>query len=178
MGNQPGRIKGKQGKQAASGGGNSFHKILIQDCQGRLRAGRVGVHMQPQPLHQHKIPGVEVASAPVGGGVSEPLADRPARFIGGQFQPLHIDGELFTAEFFRQALGAFRQQVADATPVRNVFKHLRQGIGPAKMEPAVPQPLFLELHGEGDGAARRHGVHAEFIQLVIELQDLFQVVVQ
>ncbi|OQB34948.1 MAG: hypothetical protein BWY09_02497 [Candidatus Hydrogenedentes bacterium ADurb.Bin179] len=119
-----------------------------------------------------------MAAAPVGGGVSEPLADRPSRLVGGQFQSFHVDSEFLASEFLGQAFGAFRQQVADAAPVRNVFKHLRQGIGLAKMEPAVPQPLFLELHGEGDGAARRHGVHAEFIQLVIELQDLFQVVVQ
>ena len=118
-----------------------------------------------------------MTSAAVGHRVTEPLSDSAPRFISGQFQPLRMNREFFSAIFFAQALAALSKLIADTAPMRNVIPDLREVICLSESKAIVPQAFLVRLHRPGNRVGRRDRIHAEFIEFVIPVENLLHVMI-
>ncbi len=154
-------------EQADPRRGDALHQVLHHDRKRGLGAPGRTVHGEAQTLHEHHVAGVEVTAAAVGDRISEPLSHGASRFISGQFQALHVHGKGMPSEFLRQALAPFGEQCADSPPVDYIRYELRDLIDFSKFKAAIPETLLLQFHGEGNGAPKTHGVHAQFVEEMV-----------
>ena len=88
-----------------------------------------------------------------------------------------MHGEVFTAVFFTEALAALGQFVAQPSAVGNILENGRKLVCAAECQTVVPQPLFIGFHGPGDGVGGGNGVHTQFVQKIVPVQNLLQIVV-
>ena len=177
-GEQEAGEEGVGGEQALARGRDGLHQVLEEHGEIGLGLGSLRVGVQTQALHDDQVAAVEVAAAPVGHGVAQALAHRPAGLIGGQLQALGVDGEVLAAVLFRKPLAALGQLVADAPAESNVLPDFGDLFRPAEGQAVVPQPLFVGLHGPGQGVGRRDGVQTQLVQLVVPAQNQGHVVVE
>ena len=177
LGQQKSGEKGVGCEQALPRGGNGLHQILKGHGKVCLGLGGLGVHMQAQSLHNDQVSAVQVAAAPVGHGVAKALSHRPAWLIGRQLQSLGVHGKFLAAVLFGQTAASLGQLIADAPAMGDVLKNLRQIVGFSEFQAVIPQPLFVCLHGPGDGVGGGDGVHAQLVQLIVPVQNFPQVIV-
>ena len=67
--------------------------------------------------------------------------------------------------------------VADASAMGDIFKNSGEFLYASESQPIVPQTPFIGLHGPGNGIGSGNGVHAQFIQLIVPVQNLLQIIV-
>ena len=169
---------GLHGEQAESGGGGRLHAVLEEHRQFRLALGGLGVHADnTHRLQKGQIAAVQVAAAPVGGGIAQAHAYTLSGLIGGQLQALGVDGKVGAAVLLAQDLAARPQLSGGTAAIGHVLHYPQQIFRLVRLQTKVSHALLLELHGEGDSARQGDGVHTQQVTFVIQLIDEIQVVV-
>jgi hypothetical protein len=125
---------------------------------------------------------IEVIRAPVGGSVSQPKPLGKAGLLARKFHALDVHGIGFrpAADDLRRPSHALAQHLPQPLSLTDQLNETqkRVSVSPFQGEMGIrEQPIFVTLHGKGNGHPGRDGVQAQLVAEVVGIDNDIQVVI-